>query len=502
VTVTDNGDGKLSVQYNGSDTLTTPEWTNEYAAEGSGEVKVQKVLNGRAWTNDDKFTFTISAAEGTPMPANRSITIAKSDADQIKSFGVIEFTEAGTYTYTVKESKGSAGGVSYDETEHTVTIEVVDDGKGNLIAKDGSSLIQTVEITNTYRTSGNGEVKVQKVLDGREWKNTDVFTFELKPGTNTAGEGIETPMPSDRILSITKEDSDHTKSFGTITFAHAGSYNYIVKEIKGQIGGVIYDEDERLLTITVKDNGKGELIADGCELIQTVTITNTYNDVRFNKYNSDKEELEGASFALYEKGSDTAIVEWTTKKGAEEDISEYLLVGKSYVIKETAAPVGYYSAKDVEFTVGADGIIKGLDLDKDENGAYMIIDAKIDIKVEKVDDKKSALKGAVLAVKDENGKIVDQWTTDGTAHEVQGLKENSTYTLTEITAPSGYEKAADITFSTGNVAKAQVLKMVDKKTVVPDTSDHNRAPGWTAGMLMSMLVAAAAFLMRKKYGIN
>jgi hypothetical protein len=82
------------------------------------------------------------------------------------------------------------------------------------------------------------------------------------------------------------------------------------------------------------------------------------------------------------------------------------------------------------------------------------------------------------------------------------LVPDETYTLTELKVPDGYQKSADITFSTGPDGRVQVLTMVDKKTVIPDTSDHNSIPGWTAGMLMSMLVAAAAFLMRKRYGIN
>ena len=76
------------------------------------------------------------------------------DVDHIKSFGEIEFSEAGKYTYVIKEVKGDAKGIKYDTKAHKVTIEVVDDGEGNLVAKDGTSLIQTVKITNTYKPTG------------------------------------------------------------------------------------------------------------------------------------------------------------------------------------------------------------------------------------------------------------------------------------------------------------------------------------------------------------
>ncbi len=149
IEVVDNGKGEL-VAAKGSSLVQTEAFTNTYGAkEAKGQIFVQKLLKGRAWTDNDQFTFTLSADKGTPMPAETSVTIRKSDADQTKSFGEIKFTEPGKYTYIVRETKGNISGVNYDTKDHKVTIEVVDDGNGNLVAKDGSALIQTVKITNT-----------------------------------------------------------------------------------------------------------------------------------------------------------------------------------------------------------------------------------------------------------------------------------------------------------------------------------------------------------------
>ena len=139
-----------------------------------GEIKVEKVLEGRDWTTDDSFTFTLSAADGTPMPlgtdgqpvTSLTITSADKNAEEkyIKSFGSITFTAKGTYTYTVKETKPAENplpSVKYDETEHTVTIEIVEAEDGSLVAKEGTELIQTVTITNTYET---GSLKVTKAV--------------------------------------------------------------------------------------------------------------------------------------------------------------------------------------------------------------------------------------------------------------------------------------------------------------------------------------------------
>ena len=333
--------------------IATMSFSNSYAAVGKGEVKVQKVLEGRDWTDDDEFTFTISAAEGTPMPATTSITIKKSDTNQTKSFGEIEFTKAGDYTYTVKETKGTLGGVTYDETERTVTIKTVDDGKGNIIAAEGSELIQTTKITNTYAAKGLAEIKVQKVLEGREWKDTDTFTFTL-----TAVD--DAPMPKeDTEIAITNKDQDHTKSFGEIEFTKAGKYSYKVKETKGDIKGLIYDETEHEVTFDVKDDGKGNIVAvtEGEELVQAVTVTNKAFSIKVKKVDvSSKEELEGAKIVLLDE-SGAELDSWTSEKGVQREIAELIELGKTYTLRETVAPLGYAVTTDINFTLNEDGTV-------------------------------------------------------------------------------------------------------------------------------------------------
>ena len=284
----------------------TVEITNTYTpAPAEGEVKVMKTLSGREWKDGDSFTFTLSAADGTPMPAVSEITVTNGTADYTASFGKISFTEAGTYTYTVKETQGSLEGITYDTAEHTVTIAVVDDLNGKLTAAEGSNLIQTVEITNTYLGPVNGEVKVMKTLSGREWKNGDSFTFTL-----SAADG--TPMPANTQVTVTNETADKTASFGEITFTEAGTYTYTVKETKGSIGGITYDETEHTVTIKVKDGGEGQLVADGTDLVQTVEITNTYKaaqtegEILVEKVLEGREWLGSDSFTFTLAASGTA----------------------------------------------------------------------------------------------------------------------------------------------------------------------------------------------------
>ena len=108
-------------------------------------MKVQKTLVGRDWTTDDSFEFTITPAEGSPAFTPNTVTVTKDSTGYTESFGEVTFTEPGTYQWTVSEThKGETiDGVSYDSADKTVTMVVVDDGKGHLVANDGKALVRT-----------------------------------------------------------------------------------------------------------------------------------------------------------------------------------------------------------------------------------------------------------------------------------------------------------------------------------------------------------------------
>ena len=240
--------------------------------EVEGEVKASVDLTGRAWANDDSFEFTISAADGMPMPSKTSVIVTKDSTDKAESFGEILFTKVGEYTYTISQThKGeSIDGISYDSTDKTVTIKVKKDDNGKLVA-DGTALVQTASFANTYSKSGEGEIKARAVLTGRPWQFGDSFEFTVTPVGNA-------PSPSKTKVTVTQNSSEQTESFGKITFAEAGEYSYILSQTHAgeTIGGVAYDSADKMVTIKVKDDGKGHLVADGTALVQTAEFTNKY----------------------------------------------------------------------------------------------------------------------------------------------------------------------------------------------------------------------------------
>lgn len=177
-------------------------------------------------------------------------------------------------------------------------------------------------------------------------------------------------------------------------------------------------------------------------------------DIRMkaNKFDQTKDTyVKGAKLEVRTtKGK--VVDSWTTD-GDYHYISG-LTAGESYVLVETEAPKGYALAKPVNFTVN----------DVPEDQEVMMVNKKV--LVMKVDTRIKELAGAELEVRDEFDRVVDTWTSDGTAHEVEGLEVGKTYTLVEVKAPEGYAIATPITFTVADNAKNDKINLVNKKVLV------------------------------------
>jgi pilin isopeptide linkage protein len=135
VKVTDDGKGKLVAvnTYTDGDKTNNEkaEFVNTYGADGTYQLKGVKTLTGRAFAEGDKWTFTVTAEAGTPMPAKTEVVIEpKSGTTADIDFGTITYSQAhagNTYTYTVTET-GTIAGVTNDPVNvKTVKVKVEDD---------------------------------------------------------------------------------------------------------------------------------------------------------------------------------------------------------------------------------------------------------------------------------------------------------------------------------------------------------------------------------------
>lgn len=143
-TVTDNGNGTLSVAHKVDSDANAVGFANTYApAATSVTLGASKVLNGKS-LEDGEFSFALEGEDGTQLAA-------KNDANGMVVFPAIQYSEAGTYQYTLSEVKGSEVGVTYDETAYAVTVVVEDDGEGSLIATVSYEGGKAPVFNNTYQ---------------------------------------------------------------------------------------------------------------------------------------------------------------------------------------------------------------------------------------------------------------------------------------------------------------------------------------------------------------
>lgn len=301
--VTDNLDGTLSVTRTG--TTGSRKFVNAYHTTGtlvgSTELVVTKVFTGRennAWTDEDIFSFVLSAGDEKTttaiadgkivLPSNADgITVDKDDADKEVAFGDIVFYEAGTFTFIVREEAGEVPGVDYDATARIVTVTATDNSDGTLTVTASGNETEDLTFKNTYNPNdvllyGHGNLHVTKEFTGREgneWLDTDSFTFTLgidesDAATKTAFEAGNLVIASGE-LTIDHNNKDHAH-FGNITFKQKGTFRFVVKEVKGSIPGVVYDESTKTIIVNVTDNGDGTMAVAIDASSDALTFSNEY----------------------------------------------------------------------------------------------------------------------------------------------------------------------------------------------------------------------------------
>lgn len=166
-------------------------------------------------------------------------------------------------------------------------------------------------------------------------------------------------------------------------------------------------------------------------------------------------EVEGAKMTVTDEKGKT-VDEWTS--GKEEHSISGLEEGKKYTLTETTAPNGYVKAESIEFTVSKDKV----------NQKVNMLDKQISVTKTDITGTQE-VPGATLTVKDADGNTVDTWVSGEKEHYVSGLEEGKTYTLIEETAPEGYVRADEITFTVTKEKVDQEVNMFDAQVKVTKT---------------------------------
>ena len=283
VTVADNaGTLQASVAYDGTN-VTKPSFTNTYEAQAtdSGAIALTKsvdVHDGSYQLKAGDFAFELVGSDGSVIQTQ------KNDAHGKVAFDKLTFDHAGTFTYTVREVQPTGDapgvpGVTYTGKTYTLTYVVKDNNDGKLAVESSTA-------------------KPSKGTENGVTPNTMTFANSYQPGAtsyqisgikvleNTDSATMRTPADGEFTFALidaaTGQEIDRTTNAGiaftfkAISYAATGSHTYQVKEVAGQDGTITYSDAVLDVTVSVTDDGSGQLTATANKTAADLTFTNTY----------------------------------------------------------------------------------------------------------------------------------------------------------------------------------------------------------------------------------
>ena len=296
-TVTDNNKGQLY-------------FTNTYAPKAATlniDPLVKKNLEGKALKAGD-FTFELyengkatAILRGT-NDADGNLDFKAVDANNpLTANDLLNFNKVGKYEFDIKEVKGNAGGIIYDETIYDLVVEVINDtATGELTAvyyfEDSTDTFVTFKnyyklTPTTYKFAGT------KTLTGRPMQSGE-FEFGLYEN-NLLGNPIE----------VVENHLNGSFEFSEITYTAAGVYKYAIAEIlptgvsynpqtnKFSLNGITYDTHQENVTVTVVDNGDGTLTATSDIENANIIFANTYKAAPATVTFKGNKEFKGGTLA-------------------------------------------------------------------------------------------------------------------------------------------------------------------------------------------------------------
>ena len=410
----------------------------------------------------DWNTYTV---ELTYKDQNTAIILGNVDSKENVKTGKIEIKKTDTEGNPLKSGEFGIyanadmyiGDTLYKKGQLVVSIKTDDSGVarsddlpyGSYYVKEISA--PTQEAGNSHNFVLSDDTQYVKI-NGKN--KTDTVTFVDKKVTASKTTITGTDEIEGAVMTVTDNDGkviDTWTSDGnphSIKGLHEG-WEYTLTETTAPKGYVKAES----IKFTVSTDKKDQTL-----VMKDKQFTASKKDV------SGKNYVEGAKLEVRDD-QNRVVDSWTSTK--EDHYVSGLEEGKTYRLVEAEAPKGYVKADDIFFTVS----------NEKKNESVIMKDSKITASKTDITGTKE-IKGAVLTVTDNDGKVIDTWTSDGNPHAISGLHEGWEYTLTETTAPKGYVKAESIKFKAES-GKDQKLVMKDgqftaKKT---DVSGKNHVEG-------------------------
>uniref|UniRef100_UPI0025FFF45A Spy0128 family protein n=1 Tax=uncultured Senegalimassilia sp. TaxID=1714350 RepID=UPI0025FFF45A len=261
--VTDDGNGKLTVERQGAAANLAFSFTNTYTVEPASssvtdQVTVTKTLTGRDMAAGE-FAFEL-------LERGDVVATGTNAADGSVALSPVEYTYPGTHRYTLHEVGGGtvANGVTYDGATYTVVTTVEDNGDGTLSVTHALEGAREATFANAYQAAPTTvTIGASKTLVGKNLEDGQ-FTFVL-----TAADGTELKA---------KNAADGKIAFPALTFDKPGTYEFALTEFDDAQANVTYDKRVYKVTVTVVDDGLGHLSATVAGDADVLAFTNTYTE--------------------------------------------------------------------------------------------------------------------------------------------------------------------------------------------------------------------------------
>lgn len=374
VTVTDGGNGALNAKAivtsaSGSDTFTnTYQPAATGLALGAQKSYVKKDDNTPIVPKVGEFTFDVYEGKMTAeqLAGAKPVRTATNGADGSVNFDAFSYAKPGTYEYTIVERKGDLAYVTYDDAVHHAVVTVVDNA-GTLqasVAYDGADATKPT-FTNTYKAkaTNSGAIALTKsvdVHDGSYQLKAGDFAFELVGSDGT-------------VLQTQKNDAKGKVYFNELTFDHAGTFPFTVREVQPTDGapgvpGVTYTGKTYTLTYVVKDNNDGKLVVESSTVKpsegtengvtpNTMTFANSYQPGQTSYQISGTKVLENADPATTRTPADGEFTFALIDVATGQEVDRTTNVGKAFTFKAISYTATGSHAYQVKEVAGQDGTI-------------------------------------------------------------------------------------------------------------------------------------------------
>lgn len=374
VTVTDGGNGALNAKAIVTSTSGPETFTNNYQpaatglALGAQKRYVKKDDNTPIVLKGGEFTFDVYEGNLTAeqLKGKQPIQTAENGEDGSVSFDAFSYAKPGTHEYTIVERKGDLAYVTYDDTVHHAVVKVVDNA-GALrasVAYDGKDATKPT-FTNAYKAQAtvSGAIALTKSVDvhgGSYQMKAGDFAFELVG-------------PDGKVLQTQKNDADGKVAFDELTFDHAGTFIYTVREVQPTddapgVPGVTYTGKTYTLTYVVKDNNDGKLVVESSTVMpsegtengvtpNTMTFTNSYQPGQTSYQISGTKVLENADPSTTRTPADGEFTFALIDVATGQEIDRTKNVGKAFTFKAISYTATGSHAYQVKEVAGQDGTI-------------------------------------------------------------------------------------------------------------------------------------------------